>query len=161
VLLHDLGQWEEARRAYLAVLQPAGERHFTSVDRGLGGFKARQNLAVLAADRGDLAESERWWREVVREVPGYRPGWRGLGETLLGAGRLATAEALAEELKRDATLRIEGMLLEGRLALARGGTTEALAAVDRAVSECPTDAEALRQRRRLVPESGVPRSSEA
>ena len=54
------------------------ERHFSSVDRALTGYKTRQNLAVLALDMGDLAEAERHWREVVRTVPYYRQGWRGL-----------------------------------------------------------------------------------
>ena len=55
------------------------ERHFSSVDRGLTGFKARQNLAVLAGDMGDLAEAERQWREVVREVPCVSRGLARIG----------------------------------------------------------------------------------
>ena len=47
----------------------------------------RGKVAVLAAnDMGDLSEAERRWREVVREVPSYRQGWRGLGETLVRGG---------------------------------------------------------------------------
>src|SRR5262249_6874970 len=81
VLLHQLGQLEEAAHAYRDVLANGEERHFTSIDRGIAGFKARQNLAVVAADMGDLAGAEEQWRLVVAEMPRYRDGWRGLGET--------------------------------------------------------------------------------
>ena len=59
VLFQTLGQFDEARRAYLGVLRTDEERHFSSVDRGLTGFKAHHNLAVLATERGDYAEAER------------------------------------------------------------------------------------------------------
>ncbi len=57
VLLHELGRLAEAKRAYLEVLGNGEERHFTSVDRGLNGFKARQNLAVVASRDGRLGGS--------------------------------------------------------------------------------------------------------
>jgi glycosyltransferase involved in cell wall biosynthesis len=47
ILLHELGRSREAVAAYLDVLENKGERYFTSVDRGIRGFKARQNLAVV------------------------------------------------------------------------------------------------------------------
>ena len=85
VLLQELGRPAEAERAYLDVLDNHEERHFGSVDRALKGFKTRQNLAVLYTDMGKLAEAEGLWREVIREVPGYRAGWRGLGDALCGS----------------------------------------------------------------------------
>ena len=121
VLLHELGHLHEARQAYLDVLNHGGdERHFSSVDRALTGFKARQNLAVVASDMGDLAEAERQWREVVREVPRYRQGWRGMGETMLRAGRFAELDSMAENLTTVAELRVEGMLIKSRAAKAQG-----------------------------------------
>jgi tetratricopeptide (TPR) repeat protein len=92
VLLHELGRLQESRLAYSAVLTNREDRHFSSVDRALTGFKAHQNLAVLATDMGDLAGAEREWREVVRAVPCYRPGWRGLGETFPGELRRRVSE---------------------------------------------------------------------
>ena len=63
-MLQELGRLDEARKAYLSVLNHHGEeqRHFTSVDRALTGYKTRQNLAVLALDAGDLVGAERHWR---------------------------------------------------------------------------------------------------
>jgi tetratricopeptide (TPR) repeat protein len=72
VLLHDLGRLEEAVAAHRDVLTGREERHFSSVDRGLAGFKARQNLAVAFGDMGRLDEAERQWRQVVSEMPHYR-----------------------------------------------------------------------------------------
>ena len=83
-----MGRYAEAREAYLSVLTEHEERHLSSVDRGMKGFLAHQNLAMVATDMGDLAEAERHWREVVREAPRYRPGWRGLGEVLIQKQRL-------------------------------------------------------------------------
>ena len=101
VLMQELGRFAEARAAYLSVLSDPGDRRFASVDRGLTGFIARRNLAVLATSMGDLAEAERQWREVVREAPRYRQGWRGLGETLIQEQRLAEAEKIADELIKN------------------------------------------------------------
>ena len=117
VLLHELGRLGEARRALLEVLATREERHFSSVDRGLCGFKARQNLAVIADNLGDLVEAEDQWRRIVTEVPGYRLGWRGLAETLIRRGRFAAAEALVEDLLGNDSLRVEGWLLKSRIAL--------------------------------------------
>jgi len=155
VLLHELGKLEEARQAYLDVMDTKEERHFASVDRGLAGFKARQNLAVVASDMGDLVEAEREWREVVRESPRYRTGWRGLGETLVRRGRFAEAESLAEELLADWPLRAEGWLLRNRIARRLGCWADARTELDRAVADCPDDLETLRTRCQFFFEHGA------
>jgi GT2 family glycosyltransferase/tetratricopeptide (TPR) repeat protein len=160
LVLHELGRLDEARRAYLDVLESDEERHFASVDRGLAGFKAQQNLAVVAADMGDLAESERYWRAVVQEMPRYRLGWRGLGETMLRRGRVAEAESLAATLASDPAIRVEGLLLKSRIALEQGRIADARAELDRAVAECPSDRETLRNRCQLLFEHGEPEEAE-
>ena len=45
------------------------EQHFSSIDRGLTGFKAGQNLAVVYPDMGDLKHAEEQWREVTQRFP--------------------------------------------------------------------------------------------
>jgi GT2 family glycosyltransferase/2-polyprenyl-3-methyl-5-hydroxy-6-metoxy-1,4-benzoquinol methylase len=111
VLLHELGCLEEAARAYREVLENREERHFSSVDQGLKGFKARQNLAVVSAEMGDLAGAESQWRAIVQEVPRYRQGWRGLGDVLLHQGKLGEALAVADQLAGDEALGSEGLVL--------------------------------------------------
>jgi GT2 family glycosyltransferase/tetratricopeptide (TPR) repeat protein/2-polyprenyl-3-methyl-5-hydroxy-6-metoxy-1,4-benzoquinol methylase len=160
VLLHELGRPEEAVRAYRDVLENREERHFASVDRGLAGFKARQNLAVVFTDMGRLAEAEREWRNVVSEMPAHRAGWRGLGEILLRRGRVEEASALAGEMSRRAALRVEGSLLRSRVALAMGDIVEARRELERALAQCPDDPEALRSQCQLLFEHGAPAEAE-
>jgi tetratricopeptide (TPR) repeat protein len=139
VLLQELGRMAEAERAYLDVLDNHEERHFASIDRGLKGFKTRQNLAVLYTDMGRHEEAERQWREVIREVPGYRAGWRGLGDALLRQGKHDEAETLARELIRGGVRRDEGCLLDSRLAAARGDVAGARDGLGAALRAAPGD----------------------
>ena len=80
---------------------------------------------------GDLAEAKRQWKEVVREAPRYRQGWRGLGETLVQEQKLAEAEKLAAELMKDEALR-RGPL-ESRVATAQNRFDDARAVLERRV----------------------------
>ncbi len=160
VALHQLGRLAEAERAYLDVLEVHEPRHFTSVDRGLRGFKAYQNLAVVYTEMGELAKAERQWRQVVREVPHYRTGWRGLGDVLLQRGKLDEATATADQLSRDEATRVEGMLLKGRLAAARGDVAGARREFEAASSAAPNDPEPWRALSQLLFEQGRPGDAE-
>ncbi|MBL8794251.1 MAG: tetratricopeptide repeat protein, partial [Planctomycetia bacterium] len=141
LLLQQRGRLPEAVAAYQRVLERRGERYFSSLDRGLHGFKTRQNLAVTYAELGDLARAEEQWRRVVAEVPQYRPGWQGLGDVLLAQARYAEIAQLAERLRGDAQLRAAGSILQGRLAIVRGELAQARAVLGGAVRETPEDAE--------------------
>jgi tetratricopeptide (TPR) repeat protein len=160
VLLHDLGRLEEAVQAYRDVLSNREERHFSSVDRGLAGFKARQNLAVVLTDLGRLDEAEREWHKVVSEVPAYRVGRRGLGEIFLRRGRFAEAAALAEEMGGEASLRLEGLLLKSRIGMAAGSAEEARDWLERALAENFDDLEAVRWACQVFFEHGTPDEAE-
>jgi tetratricopeptide (TPR) repeat protein len=150
-LLQDLGRFDEAKRVYLDALNHHGkERHFSSIDRALTGYKTRRNMAVLALDTGDLAEAEQHWCEMVRSVPYYPQGWRGLSETMLRAGRFAELDALADHMSGIGELRIEGLLVRSRLAKARGLLQEARIALDRAIAERPDDWATLCERSRVL-----------
>jgi len=161
VLLHELGRLAEAKEAYFAVLTDGEERHFSSVDRALTGFKAHQNLAVVATDMGDLAGAEREWRDVVAAAPRYRQGWRGLGETLIREGRFRDANAVAEELIQQQALRAEGLLLRSRVDIAKGQLADARIALDSAVTENPDDLEVLRNRSQFFFEHGAVADAES
>jgi hypothetical protein len=45
---------------------------FCSFDQGIYGHITRRNLAALATERGDNAEAERLWNDVLVECPGDR-----------------------------------------------------------------------------------------
>jgi glycosyltransferase involved in cell wall biosynthesis len=63
------GAAEECWRRILTLSRP---QKFASVDQGIYGHLTRRNLAALAIERGDLAESQRQWRAVLVECPGDR-----------------------------------------------------------------------------------------
>ncbi len=80
VVLHELRRLEEAAQAYRNVLAVREGRHFTSIDRGLTGFKARQNLAVVYTDLGDLIRGGRMAaRNAGRTALPRRLAWPGRG----------------------------------------------------------------------------------
>ncbi len=45
---------------------------FCSIDLGIYGHLTRRNLAVLAAERGDRAEAQKLWQDVLAECPNDR-----------------------------------------------------------------------------------------
>ncbi|WP_422927500.1 glycosyltransferase [Singulisphaera sp. PoT] len=160
VLLHDLGRHEESVRAYRDVLENREGRHFSSVDSGIFGFKARQNLAVAFSGMGDHAAAEREWRLVLAEVPRYRPGWLGLGDALLRQGKLRELRGLAEDARGDESLGCEAGILAGRLCLALGDLTSAREAFEHAVLRRPDDPEARHSLCQFLFEHGAPEEAE-
>jgi GT2 family glycosyltransferase/tetratricopeptide (TPR) repeat protein/2-polyprenyl-3-methyl-5-hydroxy-6-metoxy-1,4-benzoquinol methylase len=160
MLLHERGELQESARTYLALLAARPERHFTSVDRGILGFKARHNLAHVYGDLGDLGRAEEQWRLVTEEAPRFRAGWLGLGETLLRGGRHEDALALAERLAGDDALRPTALLLRGRVAEARGKLDEARGLLREAAEASPGDPEPLQALCRLLFECGDPADAE-
>lgn len=160
-LLQEAGRLAEAADGYRDLLGPQRERYFTSVDRGITGFKARQSLALVYQDQGDWAAAEAEWRKVTEEAPGYRPGWRGLGDALLHSGRLAEALELANRLSADVRLKAEGHLLRGRALTLGGRLEEARAELERAVAERPGDADMAHTFCRFLFEHAEPGEAEA
>src|SRR5262249_33712906 len=66
--------------------------HFASVDAGLRGYKARQNLGVIYRQQGKLAEAEREWQAVVAERADFLPAWLALSELYLSQQRWTELE---------------------------------------------------------------------
>jgi GT2 family glycosyltransferase/tetratricopeptide (TPR) repeat protein len=161
ILFHEEGRLEEAAAAYRAILGGGGRRYFASMDRGICGFKARQNLALVYADQGDLGRAEEQWRLVVQEAPRHRPGWRGLGELLLRRGNAPDAAALADRLLADEALRAEGELLHGQVAAAAGARDEARRRFRAAAAARPDDPERVEVCCRFLFEHGEPAEAEA
>jgi GT2 family glycosyltransferase/tetratricopeptide (TPR) repeat protein/2-polyprenyl-3-methyl-5-hydroxy-6-metoxy-1,4-benzoquinol methylase len=154
VYLHAAGRLREAVTAYGRVLSPTGARYFTSLDRGVAGFKARANLAAVHADLGEWDRAESLLRDVTAEEPNYRPAWRGLGDLLVRRGGIDDATDLAKRLAANPQLAAEGHLLAGRVARVRGRNDEARRAWASSSSVDPTDPEPLGQLARLHFESG-------
>jgi tetratricopeptide (TPR) repeat protein len=66
------GESSEAEKCWRLILTLNRPEQFCSVDQGIYGHLTRRNLAVLAAERGDLAEAQRLWEAVLAECPGDR-----------------------------------------------------------------------------------------
>ena len=66
------GESGEAERCWRRILHCKRPDQFCSLDQGIYGHLTRRNLAALAAERGDRAETEQLWREVLAECPGDR-----------------------------------------------------------------------------------------
>jgi glycosyltransferase involved in cell wall biosynthesis len=75
------GEPAEAEKAWRKILGLKRPDQFCSVDQGIYGHLTRRNLAVLAAERGDHAEVERLWHEVLAECPGDREALAKLNGT--------------------------------------------------------------------------------
>jgi tetratricopeptide (TPR) repeat protein len=120
MLAHQQRQYDQAMLAYRQLLVGKQDRHFSSIDPSILGFKAHHNLAVVYRDLGrhDLAELE--WREIVNEMPDYRPGRHGLVESLLKLGRYETAQVEIDRLVISETHRCLGLVLAAELAEQRG-----------------------------------------
>jgi len=161
-LLHQhFGRLRDAERSYLRVLEEREDRHFTSVDSGIAGFKARHNLAVVYGEQGRHAEAADQWRHALGERPLYRVAWRGLFGALLQHAGESEAEELAATMLGDPGLRIEGLILTGRLREFRGDYEGARRDLEAALSEAPDDLDALREVCRFIFERVGPESAGA
>jgi len=144
ILNHHYGRHQEAEASYHRLLQGREGKHFSSIDTGILGFKAHQNLAVLYADMGEWSKAEGEWRRVVEELPEYAPGWRGLGAALLEQGKLTEAEQLAASMMGRPPLRGEGIALRARTQIRLGKPEEAAQQLREALAEQPASVEPLR-----------------
>jgi GT2 family glycosyltransferase/tetratricopeptide (TPR) repeat protein/2-polyprenyl-3-methyl-5-hydroxy-6-metoxy-1,4-benzoquinol methylase/glycosyltransferase involved in cell wall biosynthesis len=160
ILLHELGQLREAARVYENILADPGERHFTSIDAGIRGFKARQNLALVYADLGDWPRAEEQWRQIVAERPDYRAGWRGLADVMLARRQPEEVRNIGVQLAQSPRLRSEGLILQGLAAIARGDPSEARRQLEQALREFPDDPEPLQMLCRYLFERGSPAEAE-
>jgi GT2 family glycosyltransferase/tetratricopeptide (TPR) repeat protein len=160
LLLHERGQVVEAARAYEQLLAAPKNYHFSSIDQGILGFKARQNLAIVYQELGDLARAEEQWRRVVGDKPAYRIGWRGLVEVLLQSGRHGEVEQVFQQMPETGVLASEKWLLRGQSAAARGNHEEARRAFDHAITQNPEDPAVLQGWCHFLFEHGRPEESE-
>jgi GT2 family glycosyltransferase/tetratricopeptide (TPR) repeat protein/SAM-dependent methyltransferase len=151
MLMHEDGRLRAAELSYLGALSNSDALHFSSMDRGIVGFKARHNLAAVYTDMGALHRAEAEWRKIIDNVPTYRDGWRGLVENLLLQGRLSDAAQITDRLLASHPgLRGLGLTLAARVEESRGQIDAALATLRRAQAEYPDDVVPLDELCRLL-----------
>jgi tetratricopeptide (TPR) repeat protein len=72
VVHRQRGESNDAETCWRRVLTLKRPNQFCSVDQGIYGHLTRRNLAVLATERGDRAEADKLWHEVLAECPSDR-----------------------------------------------------------------------------------------
>lgn len=162
ILHHALDRHAEAIQAYESVLAAEAPSYFSSIDPGLRGFKARQNLAAVFEDLGQLEQAERQWRLITTEVPSYASGWHGLGENLLRQGRDDEVRGMVRFLRETKDLRksVAGMLA-ARLAVKAGSIQQAMQELLDADRHAPEQLDAWRMYCQLAFEHAEPQIAEA
>jgi tetratricopeptide (TPR) repeat protein len=116
VLQHRLHRLEEAIASYRVLLHAAPPRHFTSVDRGIGGYKSRHNLALVFTEQGDHRAAEREWRHVLSANPRFSPAVRGLGQSLIAQRKLSALGVLLDGWTGDSEQEADRHWLRGLVA---------------------------------------------
>jgi len=150
ILLGEQKRFQEAIAVYEDVLVRGEERHFTSIDAGLRSYKTRHNMATTFEDMGEFVKAEEQWRAVVREVPSFRAGWRGLSGLLLKQGKIKQAEELAAQMASDPFLAAEAAILSAHIALERKDIAEARRMLESATGRFPRDIDLLRTCARVL-----------
>ncbi len=72
VVRRHTGDPDGAERCWRRILTLRRPEQFASLDQGIYGHLTRRNLAALAAERGDHAEADRLWAQVLADCPGDR-----------------------------------------------------------------------------------------
>lgn len=131
ILEHRTKNYTAAVAVYEGALEDAGERRFSSRDRGIAGYKARHNLATIFLELGshDLAELQ--WRFALEDTPTYSDGWRGLVATLLETKKYVSLEAEIEKAAACGNFDpIEILIARARLKAALGDVGSAVEILD-------------------------------
>jgi tetratricopeptide (TPR) repeat protein len=161
ILAQQQHRLDEAERSYIRLLGLRGDRHFSSMDPGILGFKTRHNLAAVYQEmsRPDLAELQ--WRRSTDEMPQYRVGWRGLVECLLQMRRCETAGVECERMLKDDSLRSTAIILRAQLDQLQGHIETAKQGILAATRDYPDEVEPREALCRLLFEHGEPAEAQS
>jgi tetratricopeptide (TPR) repeat protein len=105
ILEHRAGNQEAAIRAFRTILNQQSPRHFASVDRGITGYKARHNLALVYEGVGRLDLAEVQWRQILDLQADYGPARDSLLRLLDSQGRFKARSALLQSTRIHPGLR--------------------------------------------------------
>jgi GT2 family glycosyltransferase/tetratricopeptide (TPR) repeat protein len=137
LLRRDQRDFAGAETCLTQLLGSTANAHFASVDAGLRGYKARQNLGVVYREQGKLAEAEAQWRAVVAERPDFAPAWLALGELYLTQQRWPDLEETLRGLAATTQGRMEAAVLRARAELALKHFVAARQRLDETIREWP------------------------
>lgn len=149
MLNHHFGRLLDAEKTYLRVINEQADRHFTSIDVGLSGYKTRHNLAIIYDEMGKLEQAEGQWRLIIKEIPKYTTAWKCLGETLLKANKLEQVEQLAMTMRRQTDTHIDSFILSARLLERQDNPDQAIQLLQKEIGINPQELDLLRELCRL------------
>lgn len=139
--LAEMGDLPAAEQAYRQLLSSDREKYFSSFDRGIVGFRARQRLAEVLSKQGKHDEAAACCREVLSEQPGFLPAQLTLVDSLVAAGQGEEALAMSEAMIGEDPTRKDGYGLRARVLVGADRVDEARASLERAVAEHPRNEE--------------------
>jgi tetratricopeptide (TPR) repeat protein len=140
VARRERGDLAGAAGCLVRLLGGRAAEHFTSVDTGVGGYKARYHLAAVYRDQGRIAEAEAQWRRALDECPGFLPAWLGLAELYLAQGRWADLEDAAGRLAAvPGVSPAEAVVLRARSHMGRKEYPAARQLLEAAIAQAPRE----------------------
>ena len=160
VLAHHFGRFDEAERYYLQLLATRCDQVYRSIDRGICGYKARHNLALVYMDQGRYEAAEPLWQVILKDHPSSPEAWRGLITSLLQQDKVVAAAARLSNARALLSLPGLRLQLDAQLDTHNADYEAASAKLEQAVKSCPHDFEARNALCRLLFEHGDPHQAE-
>ncbi|RYG33822.1 tetratricopeptide repeat protein [bacterium] len=118
MVLSRLGRFAEAKDWYERVQEDPS--YFTSIDRGIFGYKLHHNLASVYASLGRYGDARDQYRRAIEAAPRYRESALELFELAISHGDLKTAAEVHQHLGATEGQGEGWASLGARLAEARG-----------------------------------------
>jgi GT2 family glycosyltransferase/Tfp pilus assembly protein PilF len=135
-LRRDQGDLSGAETCLTRLLDCRPAAHFASIDKGLRGYKARHNLAVVYYQQSRRAEARVQWQLALAERADFVPAWLGLAEVHLQEQDWSALEAAAQRLEEQGQ-EPEAAALRARAHLARRDFAAARALLEAALVAHP------------------------
>lgn len=126
LLQRDQGDFREAEKSWLSLLDAQRGQYFASEEVGLRGFRTRQLVAEIYRAQERRLEAEVQWRAALAERVDFEPAWMGLAELYLRSERWPELEYFLQNLEGNGLnpakvgwLRARGQVQRGEIAAAR------------------------------------------
>ena len=110
------GKFLEALLAYRQALRNEDTRHFSSIDPGIYGYKARHNLALVYQELSRIDLAEFHWQLVRQEQPEFKPSLCALARSLILQQKPTSAALCIEQLAKQPGSEVEAGILQAELA---------------------------------------------
>ena len=115
--------------------QPAS--HFASVDAGLRGYKARQNLGAIYCEQGKFREAEQEWRAAIAERPDFLPAWLALADLYVTQQRWTDLDEATTHMEEKLQWLMEASVMRGRAEMAQRSFAAARQRLEQTIAVYP------------------------